>query len=96
MTLLGEADNEKLGAAVTTSVTYTACTTLPDVAVTMTVPEPVVAVPAAVKVNVPGLSGLAGVDEAVTPAGKPLNDKPTGLLKPLIAVTVTVPLVLLP
>jgi hypothetical protein len=68
---------------------------LPDVAVIMIVPEPV-AVPAAIKVTVPGLSGLAGVDEAVTPAGKPLNDKPTVLSKPLIAVTVTAPLVLLP
>ena len=54
------------------------------------VPEPAAAVGAAVRVKVPGLVGLAGVNDAVTPARRPLNDRFTASLKPLVPVTVTI------
>jgi hypothetical protein len=69
---------------------------LPDTPPRTIVPSLIAAVLEAVRVTVPGLVGLAGVNEAVTPAGKPLTDKLTGLLKPFIPVTVTVALALLP
>jgi hypothetical protein len=62
----------------------------------MTVFEPDVAVLAAVRVNVLVPVVLAGLNDAVTPAGKPEATRFTRPLKPLIPDTVRVPLPLLP
>src|SRR5258708_19945280 len=59
---------------------------LPDVPVTVTVTVPVVAVLLAVKVSVLLLAVLPGLNEAVTPLGRPDADKPTLLLKPFSGV----------
>ena len=66
---------------------------LPDTPVTVTVTVPVVAVLPAVSVNVLLLVVLVGLNDAVTPLGRPDADKLTLLLKPFCAVTV-MPLVL--
>src|SRR6266478_6479063 len=66
---------------------------LPDVPVTVTVTVPVVAVLLAVRVSVlvlavPLLGVLVGLNEAVTPLGRPEVDKLTLLLKPFCGLTV--------
>jgi hypothetical protein len=63
---------------------------LPDVPVTVTVTVPVVAVLLAVKVSVLLLAVLLGLNEAVTPLGRPDADKLTLPLKPFCGVTVMV------
>ncbi len=68
---------------------------LPDVPVTVTVTVPVVAVLLAVKVSVLLLAVLllavlVGLNEAVTPLGRPDADKLTLPLKPFCGVTVMV------
>ena len=55
---------------------------LPDVPAMVTVAVPVVAVPLAVRVNVLVLVVLLGLNDAVTPPGKPDADKLTVPLKP--------------
>ena len=61
---------------------------LPDVPVTVTVTVPVVAVLLAVSVSVLLLAVLVGLNDAVTPLGRPAADKLTLLLKPFCGVTV--------
>ena len=63
---------------------------LPDEAVTVTVTVPVAAVPLAVSVNVLVLAVLLGLNDAVTPLGRPDADKLTLPLKPFCGVTVMV------
>jgi len=63
---------------------------LPDVPVTVTVTVPVAAVLLAVSVNVLVLAVLLGLNEAVTPLGRPDADKLTLPLKPFRGVTVMV------
>ena len=63
---------------------------LPDVPVTVTVTVPVVAVLLAVNVNVLVVAVLLGLNEAVTPLGRPDADKLTLPLKPFCGVTVIV------
>ena len=63
---------------------------LPDVPVTVTAIVPVVAVLLAVNVNVLVVAVLLGLNEAVTPLGRPDADKLTLPLKPFCGVTVTV------
>ena len=63
---------------------------LPDEPVTVTVTVPVAAVLLAVSVNVLVLAVLLGLNEAVTPLGRPDADKLTLLLKPFCGVTVIV------
>jgi hypothetical protein len=63
---------------------------LPDVPVTVTVTVPVVAVLLAVKVSVLLLAVLVGLNDAVTPLGRPDADKLTLPLKPFCGVTVMV------
>jgi hypothetical protein len=63
---------------------------LPDVPVTVTVTVPVVAVLLAVSVNVLVLVVLLGLNEAVTPLGRPDADRLTLPVKPFCGVTVTV------
>jgi hypothetical protein len=62
----------------------------PEVPVIVTVTVPVVAVPLAARVSVlVAVAGL-GLNEAVTPLGRPDADKLTLPLKPFCGVTVTV------
>src|SRR5258706_14754786 len=61
---------------------------LPDMPVTVTVTVPVVAVLLAVNVNVLLLVVLVGLNDAVTPLGRPAADKLTLSLKPFSGVTV--------
>jgi hypothetical protein len=61
---------------------------LPDVPVTVTVTVPVVAVLLAVNVNVLVLGVLIGLNDAVTPLGRPVADKLTLPLNPFSGVTV--------
>src|SRR5712664_911760 len=63
---------------------------LPEIPVTVTVTVPVAAVLLAVSVNVLVLVVLLGLNDAVTPPGKPDADKLTLPLKPFCGVTVMV------
>ncbi len=63
---------------------------LPDEPVTVTVTVPVAAVLLAVSVNVLMLTVLLGLNEAVTPLGRPDANKLTLPLKPFCGVTVMV------
>ncbi len=63
---------------------------LPDKPVMVTVIVPVVAVLPAVKVSVLVLAVLLGLNDAVTPLGRPDADKLTLPLKPFCGVTVMV------
>lgn len=90
MTLPGDAESEKLGAGFTVSESVVEVLRLPDVPVTVTEVVPVVAVPLAVNVRVLVLVELAGLKDAVTPAGKPDAAKLTVPLKAFCGVTVMV------
>ena len=93
--LLGEAESVKLGCGggavpFTVRLMFVVCVRLPDVPVTVTVTVPVVAVLLAANVSVlEPVAGL-GLNEAVTPPGKPELDKETLLLKPFAGVMVIV------
>jgi len=63
---------------------------LPDVPVIVTVAGPTVAVLDAVRVSVLLVVALAGLKDAVTPAGRPLAERATDPLKLLSGVTVMV------
>ena len=63
---------------------------LPEVPVMVTLAVPVVAVLLAVRVNVLVLVVLAGLNDAVTPLGRPEADRLTLPLKPFCGVTVIV------
>jgi hypothetical protein len=63
---------------------------LPDVPVMVSVTVPVAALLLAVSVNVLVPAVLLGLNDAVTPLGKPDADKPTLPLKPFCGVTVMV------
>jgi hypothetical protein len=75
---------------VTVSVKVAVWVRLPDIPVTVTVAEPTVAVLKAVSVNTLLLVALAGLKDAVTPAGRPLAERATDPLKLLSGVTVMV------
>ncbi len=62
----------------------------PDIPVMVTEAVPVTAVLLAVSVNVLVLAVLLGLNDAVTPLGRPDADKPTLPLKPFCGVTVMV------
>ena len=66
------------------------CVRLPEVPVIVTVAVPAAAAPDAVNVSVLEVVALAGLNNAVTPAGKPLALSATDPLKLLIPVTVIV------
>jgi hypothetical protein len=90
--LLGDAESVKVPETVTTRVIVAVLVRLPEVPVIVTVTVPVVAVPLAVRVRVLEAVAVAGfgLNEAVTPLGKPDADKLTLLLKPFCGVTVIV------
>jgi hypothetical protein len=72
------------------------CKSPPDAPETVTVTIPVAAVLLAASVNVLVFGVLVGLNDAVTPLGKPDADKLTLLLKPLCGVTVIVLVPLVP
>jgi hypothetical protein len=88
-------DREKSGVA-TVSATVVVCVRLPEVPVMVMLDSPAVAVLATVKVRTLVLVVLDGLNDAVTPAGKPVTPRTTDPLKPLIPATVTVLLPLVP
>jgi len=69
---------------------------IPEVPVMVSKTVPVAAVLLAVNVNVLALVVLVGLNEAVTPLGKPDADKLTAPLKPFCGVTVIVLVPLVP
>lgn len=90
--VFGVADSTKVGAGLTVRVTNAVLVKLPDVPVTVIVAVPVVAVPLADSVSVLTSAVLLGLNEAVTPLGRPEADKVTSPLNPFNGVTV-IPLV---
>ena len=62
----------------------------PDMPVTVTVAVPVAAVLLAVSVNLLVLAVLVGLNDAVTPLGRPVANKLTLPVKPFCGVTVMV------
>ena len=69
---------------------------LPDVPVIVTVTVPGIAVLLAVKVSVLVPALLIGLNDAVTPPGRPVADKPTLPVNPFCGVTVIVLVPLFP
>ncbi len=92
---VGLAEREKSGAGLTVSTMLVEWVRLPLVPVMVMVNVPVVAVELAVRdsVEVPGGATGLGAKEAVTPDGRPVADRVTGLEKPPTedSVMVTVP-----
>jgi len=72
------------------------CDNLPDAPETVTVTVPVAAVLLAASVNMLVLAVLPGLNDAVTPLGRPDADKLTLPLKPPCGVTVMVLVPLVP
>lgn len=88
--LLGEAESVKFGGGLTVRESVVELVKLPAVPVMVTVAGPVVAVLLALRVNVLAPVVLAGLNDGVTPVGKPESERLTLLLKPLSALTVIV------
>ena len=80
--LLGEADKEKsgCGAALTVRLMVVVFVSVPSVPVMVTVAGPVVAELLAVNVSVLLVALLVGLNDAVTPVGRPEAEKLTVLL----------------
>jgi hypothetical protein len=81
---------------VTVRAIVVVCVRLPEAPVIVTVAGPTTAVLDAVSVKMLVDVVLAGLNDAVTPAGRPLATRATEPLKLLIPVTVTVLLPLAP
>jgi hypothetical protein len=88
--LLGDAERVKLGGGVTVKERVVPCDKPPDVPVMVTVAVPIAAVLLAVSVNVLVLVVVLGLNDAVTPLGRPDADKLTLPLKPFCGATVMV------
>ncbi len=88
--LLGEAERVKFGGGFTVRESVVELDRLPDAPVMVTAAVPVDAVLLTVSVNVLVPVVLVGLNDAVTPAGRPVADKLTVPLKPLSALTVMV------
>ena len=86
--LLGEAERVKFGGGFTVRESVVELDRFPDEPEMVTVAAPVAAVPLAVSVRVPAPVVLVGLNEAVTPLGKPEADKLTLPLKPPCGLTV--------
>ena len=80
----------------TVSAIVVVAVVLPEVPVIVTVAGPVVAVLLAVSVSTLALVDGAGLNDAVTPLGKPVAVKPTLPVNPPVSVTVMVSVALLP
>ena len=94
--LLGDAERLKFGPGFTVRAIVVVCVKLPDVPVIVTVALPVVAVLLAVNVSVLVLVVLLGLNDAVTPLGRPEADRPTLPPKPFCGLTVIVLVPLVP
>src|SRR5258708_38557898 len=81
---------EGKGPPVTDRVRTVVLLKLPEIPVMVTVVVPVAAVPLAVSVNVLVPVVLAGLNDAVTPLGRPAADKLTLPVKPLCRATAIV------
>jgi len=88
--VFGDAEKPKLAGAFTVRETVVVLVKLPDVPVMVSVTVPVVAELPAVSVKVLVPAVLLGLNDAVTPLGRPDADKLTLLLKPFSGVTVMV------
>jgi hypothetical protein len=88
--LFGDAERVKFGGGVTVRESVVTCESTLDVPVTVTANVRVAAVLLAVSVNVLELVVPPGLNEAVTPLGRPDADKLTLPLKPFCGVTVMV------
>ena len=88
--LLGDAESAKFGGGATLMDSVVTRDNPPDAPVMVTVTVPVAAVVLAVNVNVLVLVVLLGLNNAVTPLGRPDADKLTLPLKPFCGVTVMV------
>ena len=88
--LAGETESEKFGPGVTLSVNVVELLRLAHTPLIVTVKVPVAAVPLAVSVSVLVPVVLVGLNDAVTPLGRPDAVKPTLPLKPPAPLTVTV------
>jgi hypothetical protein len=75
---------------VTVSAIVVVVVSVPEVPVIVTVAGPSVAVLEAVSVRALLVVVLAGLNEAVTPAGRPLADRATEPVKPFAGTTVIV------
>jgi len=99
MTLVGFRVSEETvgsGGGVTVRVIAVVCVNAPDVPVMVTVTVPVVAALLAASVNVLVVVAGLGLNDAVTPLGRPEADKLTLPLKPFSGVTVIVLVPLVP
>lgn len=94
--LLGEAERVKFGGGFTVSESVVELVKLTAVPVMVALTVPVAAVLVAVRVNVLVPVVALGLNEAVTPAGRPEADNVTLLLKPFSALTVMALVPLLP
>jgi len=88
--LAGAADKLKFGAPLTVRESVVELLTLPLTPLIVTVKVPMAALVLAVKVKVLLLVVLAGLNDAVTPPGRPEAEKLTAPLNPLSGVTVMV------
>lgn len=90
--LLGDAERAKFGGGTrfTVSETRVVLIKLPEVPVIVMLAVPVVALELAVSVRVLALVVLLGLNEAVTPVGRPAAARLTLPLKPFCGVTVMV------
>ncbi len=86
--LAGDAESVNAGAAVTVSDTRAVLVKLPEVPVMVSVDVAAAAELLAISVSVLVVMALAGLNDAVTPAGKPAMVRFTALLKPCCALTV--------
>jgi hypothetical protein len=94
--LLGDAERLKFGPRFTVRAIVVVCVRPPDVPVIVTVKLPVDAVLLAVSVSVLVLVVLLGLNDGVTPLGRPEADKLTLPPKPLCGLTVIVLVPLVP
>jgi hypothetical protein len=94
--LAGAAARVTEGAALTVRPTVAEVDMVPTTPVTVTVAVPVVAVDAAVNVKMLEVAVVAGLNEAVTPLGRPATARVTLPLNPLMGVTVMVSVALAP
>ena len=88
--LFGDAERTKFGGGVTVRETDVLCDKLPETPMKVTLKVPRTAVLLADSVNVLALAVLLGLNDAVTPLGRPDADRLTLLLKPFCGVTVMV------
>jgi hypothetical protein len=92
----GAAANVKPVAPFTVRLSVTVADNVPEVPVTVTVVVPAAAEGVALNVTVLAAAVVAGLNDAVTPLGRPEAVSATLLLKPFFGVTVTVSVALAP